>query len=561
MMPHTQLTLIASIQSPSIRANKYVCVARLVDGPLFDKIIQIIKELDAIPANGYYRMNELLYAPTARQKALDGIFEILMFRAKYEKAFTFVQSSFTSPLRRAKYLLKLAMATRYGAVFEDIVKAAENLNEVTTDGKFLRLERREIKPARALLKETLQRMTQDINYQDETKGHTCLHKAAMNNNIKEIKKFLDRGADIKIVDKAYKTPLHKAVKYGGTEIVIVLLGAGAEINAKSSFANTPLHLAVKRKKNIEMIKILLEAGADGTTVNGDDYTPLHIAAKLNEAQAVMILLDSGIPIDIKNDRNDTPLHEASCAGSTESVQILLDRGAQVNIQEDDGKTPLHLAIMGNDIKTIKALLAVKYIQVDIQDIEFKTALHIAAEQKSTDAIQLLLSKGARTDLKDKNGDTPLHVAAQVDCPEAVSFLLEKNSKIGAADIKNRNGKTALDEALQKNHFKTAQALLNAGASIEIRDAFGYTPLLNAVANGKEETVKFLLDQGAEINTLGRGRTPLHIAAKAGHASIVALLLSHPKIQVDLKDGQGCTAYECTSNAEIKQLIQAKSSLN
>lgn len=52
-----------------------------------------------------------------------------------------------------------------------------------------------------------------------------------------------------------------------------------------------------------------------------------------------------------------------------------------------------------------------------------------------------------------------------------------------------------------------------------------TPLANAAARGREDTVRLLLTQGSDINASNRnGQTPLHLAVNQGSYGVVRLLL-------------------------------------
>lgn len=78
----------------------------------------------------------------------------------------------------------------------------------------------------------------------------------------------------------------------------------------------------------------------------------------------------------------------------------------------------------------------------------------------------------------------------------------------------------------------AGLLLDAGASYDVRTAIGtgmsggQTPLLLALDASNQATVKLLLEAGASVNLDDtRGITPLHIAAKRGLSQCAAWLLS------------------------------------
>ena len=63
--------------------------------------------------------------------------------------------------------------------------------------------------------------------------------------------------------------------------------------------------------------------------------------------------------------------------------------------------------------------------------------------------------------------------------------------------------------------------------VNAKDKGGYTPLCDAVRKGRVEIVKILLDHGATVNTRANetGFTPLHLAAAAGDANVIRMLLA------------------------------------
>jgi ankyrin repeat protein len=96
-----------------------------------------------------------------------------------------------------------------------------------------------------------------------------------------------------------------------------------------------------------------------------------------------------------------------------------------------------------------------------------------------------------------------------------------------------NGSSALDWACSRGHVHVAKALLDGkyegrGATVDLRDVEGCTPLMFASQGGQEEVVRLLLSRGAKQDLQGvAGYTALHHAVRVGHASVVALLCSAP----------------------------------
>ena len=94
------------------------------------------------------------------------------------------------------------------------------------------------------------------------------------------------------------------------------------------------------------------------------------------------------------------------------------------------------------------------------------------------AIERLVGKGALVDLPQQAGITPLMAAVGA----------------GVSPIDTRGKFRTELEALA-----TAEALLKAGAGIDVRDAGGRTALHYAAAAGYTDVARLLVERGADVN--------------------------------------------------------------
>jgi hypothetical protein len=87
--------------------------------------------------------------------------------------------------------------------------------------------------------------------------------------------------------------------------------------------------------------------------------------------------------------------------------------------------------------------------------------------------------------------------------------------------------TLLHEAILANNKDRAKILIKHGASLNVTDAEGVTPLHAAVGAKLETIVRLLLDKNANVNAQdANGMTPLHLALKTESKEIVELLVKN-----------------------------------
>ncbi len=90
----------------------------------------------------------------------------------------------------------------------------------------------------------------------------------------------------------------------------------------------------------------------------------------------------------------------------------------------------------------------------------------------------------------------------------------------------------------------------SGATLDLCDSVGSTPLVQASALGLEGAVRALLARGArqELQDEARGWTAMHAAAVGGHAGTVAVLCAAPGAGAALavRDAGGRTPLECAA---------------
>jgi len=106
-------------------------------------------------------------------------------------------------------------------------------------------------------------------------------------------------------------------------------------------------------------------------------------------------------------------------------------------------------------------------------------------------------------------------------------------------LADNQGYTALHWAAHQGHTPCVSLLLAAGAPLEVKGGgVGRTPLAAAAYNGQSDAVGVLLEHGASANVVELvGNTPLIEATARKHVRCVELLLPHSDLSFTSKQGQ------------------------
>lgn len=192
------------------------------------------------------------------------------------------------------------------------------------------------------------------------------------------------------------------------------------------------------------------------------------------------------------------LHAAAHAGDAQRVAALAATGADLNGRDGHGRTPLHVATFARNHEAIRAL-ARAGARLDLLENDRYDAVTIASVAGDEATLRLLLSLGASAKLVTSRYDgTALIAAAHLGHAGVVRQLITAGAPL---DHVNNLHWTALIESIVlgdggPRHQATLQALVDAGASLQLPDREGRTPLQLAQARGYREMVEVLQRAGA-----------------------------------------------------------------
>lgn len=202
----------------------------------------------------------------------------------------------------------------------------------------------------------------------------------------------------------------------------------------------------------------------------EGITPLMKASKRGDVAEVDRLIKKGVNLNAKDWYGDSALYWAARCNHADIAKLLIDNGANVNERFQRGHTPLMIASLW----------------------------------ESSEIVKYLLEKGADPNAVNDDGECPIGYPAFADFEEIVNLLL----KFGA----DPNKCNPIISSSRQGNNRIVKLLISKGADINLRNEAGETALIAAVQNCRVETVKILLQSGANNKIKdSHGKTPFHLS--------------------------------------------------
>ena len=193
------------------------------------------------------------------------------------------------------------------------------------------------------------------------------------------------------------------------------------------------------------------------------------------------------------------LFAAAARGDAAEIARLAAGGADVNAREAYGRTPLHVATFGRHHEAINALARAR-ANLDLKESDRYDAVTVAAVADDVATLKLLLQLGASAkQITSRYDGTALIAAAHLGHDEVVRMLIAAGAPL---DHVNNLNWTALIESIVlgqggRRHVATLEALVRAGANVNLADRNGQTPLQLARQRGFRAMVAILEQAGAK----------------------------------------------------------------
>ena len=376
-------------------------------------------------------------------------------------------------------------------------------------------------------------------------GQTPLMTTALSGKPDAVRLLLTRGARVNEIEPVRgQSALMWAASEGHTAAAAILLEAGADIKATSTGGLTPLLFAV-RNAHGDTAALLLSRGANVNDSAPDGTSALGMAAVNAYYELGAMLLDRGANPNASDPRGSilhtlawlrkpgadgnagvgavpqgTPQQTGNMTG-LELAARLLEKGANPNVRIDWAE-----GTFGKEGGTARNPPNIR-LGRHILSYRGATPFYVAAKNGDAPLMRLLVSHGADPKTTTLTGVTPLMVAAGLDywegeSPgpftgvteaerlEAVKLAVQLGNDVNAQANFGDYPMTGTVEYTLLYYPHNIDDLLRLGVG-DPRWS-GSTPLIGAVVGNQSSIVRYLLAQGARIETkTALGWTALNVA--------------------------------------------------
>ena len=385
------------------------------------------------------------------------------------------------------------------------------------------------------------------SYSSKLKEEHQLWIAAMTGNCEKIEDYVRKGTNINKAFNYLKNP--EAVNY---------IERWISFENEDATGFTALHMAALFR-HPEAVKLLIRLGADANAQTGAGYTAAHFAALQGHTDIIQCLHDHGAHLKLKTKEGYTPAqltlanHEGWFRESLAALVRLDSLGAGLSPKEAVHHELMRAVVTTGDKDTLLYFIGRNILYSNLGNIE-NTAIHDLLECWNADSLEklrILIEAGYCINTANALRKRPLVLAAELELIDALQVLVTEGARLEGvlptlevikATKRAKQSYARLEKCFsfinmyyyfQKCIMTQTQA--NTFFYCVCRDGFDIF--------AKKLVQDERIDPNATTCQTGTKNTPLHAAVVHGNHQVVRVLLNSPRVNTQLKNASGLTAEE------------------
>ena len=318
----------------------------------------------------------------------------------------------------------------------------------------------------------------------------ALRTAITNNSLGVVNSLFKGGFTKEVLMSEGQSPINYCLKNDRGAMLRLLLKHG--VNADwGGEEKPPLEYALTENAAAWKVGEIARSGINLNFMTEDETPILHEILVHSDASAVQALLENDVDVTLHDRKGRTALYKAVSTGEIDKVKSLVDYQANVKHKDTQNRSYLHLSQIFCDSPEVTNYLLDQGLSLSELNSENQNALDLALEYKREKAAQLLIDK------KGIVTNETFNRLYQAGNGKGIEILI----KAGQVDPDTllSNGDTILIDAIKLRKTLLAQTLLEQGANPNLKGVDQEPPLSYATAIQDYDTMKTLIEKGAETH--------------------------------------------------------------
>ncbi len=341
-------------------------------------------------------------------------------------------------------------------------------------------------------------------------------------------------------------------KVDNATIKHLLTKKGNDVNKLTHDGRTYIFWAAYRN-NLEMMQFLIDKGAKTDIIDSHGYSLLNFAAVTGQANTILydfcIKHEANVITEKNHDGANALLLVAPFITKYTLVNYFVSKGIDLNSTDDNGNGIFSYAAKKGNIDFMNMLIkngvSMKGLNRENGNAMIFASQGTRGSSNSLATFKYLEKLGITPNITTKNGVTPLHALASKSKDSTVlEYFITKGVDINQQD---KDGKSALTNAISRNSIEIVIFLLDKGADISVKDKkgnnLGYYLIQGFNTNKSEEFDKklaTLTQKGFDIKKIQEnGNTLFHLALSKNEIELLKKIKALG-IDVNAKNKEGIT---------------------